>query len=202
MPVDDDPVLAEASRTTTVVTEAQSKPKGKPSTLRNVVEWVVIAGGALLVAFVIKTFLLQAFYIPSLSMAPTLKINDRVLVNKLSYDLHPVHRGDVVVFKSPPNEGSQIKDLIKRVIGLPGETVESRDGHILINGQVLNEPYLGPDVLTGPVEKTTIPPDHYWVMGDNRPNSRDSRFFGTIPKSLIVGRAFVRVWPLNALDLL
>jgi signal peptidase I len=108
----------------------------------------------------------------------------------------------VVVFKSPPNEGSQIKDLIKRVIGLPGETVESRDGHILINGQVLNEPYLGPDVLTGPVEKTTIPPDHYWVMGDNRPNSRDSRFFGTIPKSLIVGRAFVRVWPLNALDLL
>ncbi len=200
MPVEDDPVLAEASRSSTVV--IQSEPKAKPSALRNVVEWVVIAGGALLVAFVIKTFLLQAFYIPSLSMAPTLKVNDRVLVNKLSYELHPVHRGDVVVFRSPPNEGSQIKDLIKRVIGLPGETVESRDGHIVINGQVLNEPYLGPDVITGPVEKITVAADHYWVMGDNRPNSRDSRFFGTIPKSLIVGRAFVRVWPLNALDLL
>jgi len=200
MAVDDDPVLAEASRGSTVIIDPEPKPG--PSTVRNVVEWVVIAGGALLVAFVIKTFLLQAFYIPSLSMAPTLKINDRVLVNKLSYDLHPVHRGDVVVFKSPPNEGSQIKDLIKRVIGLPGETVESRDGHILINGQPLNEPYLGPDVFTGPVEKIIVPPGQYWVMGDNRPNSRDSRFFGTIPKSLIIGRAFVRVWPLNALDLL
>jgi len=200
MAVEDDPVLSEAARGTTVTSERSSE--AKPSTLRNVVEWVVIAGGALLVAFVIKTFLLQAFYIPSLSMAPTLKVNDRVLVNKLSYDLHAVHRGDVVVFESPPNEGSDIKDLIKRVIGLPGETVESRDGHIVINGKVLKESYLGPDVFTGPVEKITIPPDHYWVMGDNRPNSRDSRFFGAIPKSLIIGRAFVRVWPLTALDLL
>ncbi len=200
MAVEDDPVLAEASRGSTVTTEAPSG--SKPSTLRNVVEWVVIAGGALLVAFVIKTFLLQAFYIPSLSMSPTLKVNDRVLVNKLSYDLHPVHRGDVVVFRSPPGESAQIKDLIKRVVGLPGDTVESNNGHILINGQVLNEPYLQPDVQTGAVEKTVVPPGQYWVMGDNRPNSRDSRFFGTIPKSLIVGRAFVRVWPLNALDFL
>ena len=174
----------------------------KPSGLRNVAEWVLIAGGALLVAFIIKTFLLQAFYIPSLSMAPTLKVNDRVLVNKLSYDLHDVHRGDLVVFESPPNEGSQTKDLIKRVIGLPGETVESRDGQILINGQVLEEPYLGPDVTTGPLEKVTVPADHLWVMGDNRPNSRDSRFFGAIPESLVIGRAFVRVWPVTALSLL
>jgi len=202
MAVEDDPVLYEAGRPPPVATTRVVEAPERPSTLRNVVEWVVIAGGALLVAFVIKTFLLQAFYIPSLSMAPTLKINDRVLVNKLSYDLHPVHRGDVVVFESPPNEGAETKDLIKRVIGLPGETVESRDGHILINGQLLNEPYLGPDVFTGPVEKITITPDHYWVMGDNRPNSRDSRFFGTIPKSLIIGRAFVRVWPVTALNLL
>ncbi|MDP1806952.1 MAG: signal peptidase I, partial [Acidimicrobiales bacterium] len=150
----------------------------------------------------IKTFLLQAFYIPSLSMAPTLKVNDRVLVNKLSYDLHNVNRGDLVVFESPPNEGSQTKDLIKRVIGLPGETVESRDGQILINGQVLEEPYLEPDVTTGPLEKVTVPAEHLWVMGDNRPNSRDSRFFGAIPESLVIGRAFVRVWPVTALSLL
>lgn len=202
MSIDDDPVLAEAARPAAVSTVPEPPGKAKSSGVRNVVEWVVIAGGALLVAFVIKTFLLQAFYIPSLSMAPTLKINDRVLVNKLSYDLHPVHRGDVVVFASPPNEGSATKDLIKRVIGLPGETVESRDGHILINGQVLKEPYLGPDVVTGPLEKITVTPGHYWVMGDNRPNSRDSRFFGTIPKSLIIGRAFVRVWPVTAFNLL
>ena len=200
MSIDDDPVLSEANRPPEG--DAPVEVEAKPSGVRNVVEWVVIAGGALLVAFVIKTFLLQAFYIPSLSMAPTLKINDRVLVNKLSYDLHDVHRGDVVVFESPPNEGAATKDLIKRVIGLPGETVESRDGHIVINGRVLNEPYLGPDVVTGPLEKITVPPHHLWVMGDNRPNSRDSRFFGAIPESLIIGRAFVRVWPVTAIGLL
>ena len=202
MSIEDDPVLREAARGSRPVTAGpEPEEQAKPSGLRNVVEWVLIAGGALLVAFIIKTFLFQAFYIPSLSMAPTLKVNDRVLVNKLSYDLHDVHRGDLVVFESPPNEGSQTKDLIKRVIGLPGETVESRDGHILINGQVLQEPYLGPDVTTGPVEKITIPPDHLWVMGDNRPNSRDSRFFGAIPESLVIGRAFIRVWPVTAIRL-
>ena len=201
MAVEEDPVLSEAARGSTVVTtEPERSPKA--SAVRNVVEWVVIAAGALLVALVIKTFLLQAFYIPSLSMAPTLKVNDRVLVNKLSYDLHDVHRGDLVVFESPPNEGSQTKDLIKRVIGLAGETVESRDGRVLINGQVLDEPYLQPDIVTGPMEKTVVPPDHVWVMGDNRANSRDSRFFGAISESTIIGRAFVRVWPVTALDLL
>jgi signal peptidase I len=202
MPIDDDPVLAEAARTVSTGTAPPEVVTTKPSGFRNALEWVFIAGGALLVAFVIKTFLFQAFYIPSLSMAPTLQVNDRVLVNKLSYNLHDIHRGDVVVFESPPNEGAATKDLIKRVIALPGETVESKDGHIIIDGQVLEEPYLGPDVTTGPLEKTVIPPDHYWVMGDNRPNSRDSRFFGAIPESLIVGRAFVRVWPVTAFGLL
>ena len=200
MPNQDDPVLSEAARQ--VVTQREPEEQETPSGLRNVAEWVLIAGGALLVAFIIKTFLLQAFYIPSLSMAPTLKVNDRVLVNKLSYDLHEVNRGDLVVFESPPNEGSQTKDLIKRVIGLPGETVESRVGLILINGQILDEPYLGPDVTTGPLEKTVVPAEHLWVMGDNRPNSRDSRFFGAIPESLVIGRAFVRVWPVTAISLL
>ncbi len=201
MSIEDDPVLSEAARPVAVTDPPEVQGK-TPSGLRNVVEWVVIAAGALLVAFVIKTFLLQAFYIPSLSMAPTLKINDRVLVNKLSYDLHEVNRGDLIVFESPPNEGSDTKDLIKRVIGLPGETVESRDGRMVINGQVLDEPYLDDGVQTGALEKTTIPPDHVWVMGDNRSNSRDSRFFGAIPESLIIGRAFVRVWPVTAVGLL
>jgi signal peptidase I len=166
------------------------------SALRNAVEWIVIIVGALLVAFLVKTFLIQAFYIPSGSMLPTLEEQDRVLVNKLSYDLHAVHRGDIVVFESPQGEG-QIRDLIKRVIALPGETVEAREGQVLINGQPLQEGYLGPGISTGPLEPQTIPPDHYFVMGDNRGNSKDSRYFGPIPKSLIVGRAFVKVWPLN-----
>ncbi len=201
MAIEDDPVLREAGRPVGVTEEQEEEPD-KHSGLRNVVEWIVIAGGALLVAFVIKTFLLQAFYIPSLSMAPTLKINDRVLVNKLSYDLHEVHRGDLVVFESPANEGSETKDLIKRVIGLPGETVESRDGRMVVNGEVLDEPYLDAGVVTGPLEKVTIPPDHVWVMGDNRANSQDSRVFGPVPKENIEGEAFLRFWPPGRVGLL
>ena len=173
------------------------------SPLRGVVEWVLILLGAVIVAFIIKTFLFQAFYIPSVSMEPTLKVKDRVIVNKLSYDFHDVHRGDIVVFKSPPGEETgTVKDLIKRVIGLPGETVEARDGQILINGQPLTEPYLEDGVTTGQVEPHKVPPGHVWVMGDNRPNSKDSRFFGAIDEDLIVGRAFVRVWPIPKLSLL
>ena len=205
MPIEDDPVLAEASKEAPPPRPAEIETDTKPSALRTVVEWLVIAGGALLVALIIKTFLLQAFYIPSESMTPTLKVNDRVLVNKLSYDLHPIHRGDIVVFKNPPNQGTVTKDLIKRVIGLPGETVEFRDDHVLINGKVLDEPYLKGGVLTeadGPVAKATLGKNQYFVMGDNRPNSHDSRFFGPIPKSLIIGRAFVRVWPVTDLNLM
>lgn len=180
----------------------QAKPDRK-SPLRNGLEWVVIIGGALLVAFVVRTFLLQMFYIPSESMMPTLEPNDRVLVNKLSYDLHSVHRGDIVVFKSPNTpEGAAVRDLIKRVIGLAGDTVEARDGHVLVNGKEIVEPYLGPAVTTGPLELTTVPEGHVWVMGDNRPNSKDSRFFGPLDEDLIIGRAFVRVWPLTSLGLL
>jgi len=213
MSIEDDPVLSEAARPVEVREPEEVEPK--PSGLRNVVEWVVIAGGALLVAFVIKTFLLQAFYIPSLSMAPTLKVNDRVLVNKLSYDLHDVNRGDLIVFENPGDAGTTTKDLIKRVIGLPGETVEARNGRVLINGQELAEPYIERDVETrGAIcqtetmpgcvgqDKIVVPPDTYFVMGDNRANSRDSRFIGPIPGSRIIGRAFVRVWPITEIGLL
>jgi signal peptidase I len=159
-----------------------------------------VIASALLVAFLIKTFLLQAFYIPSPSMTPTLQVDDRVLVNKLSYDLHGVHRGDIVVFRSP-QEGPE-KDLIKRVVGLPGDTVEGRDGHVVVNGKELDESYLPEGVVTAPFEPVTIHPGHYWVMGDNRPNSSDSRVFGQIPESRIIGRAFVKVWPLGSFGLL
>jgi signal peptidase I len=184
---------------------------------RNLIEWIGVALGALLVAFLIRAFLLQAFYIPSESMEPTLHKQDRILVNKLSYKLHDVHRGDLVVFEKPPNEAnSTINDLIKRVVALGGETIEEREGKIYIDDRLLTEPYLrngqnpGPDITwvegcSNPsTERTkcTIPDGHVWVMGDNRDHSHDSRFFGPIDDDLIVGRAFVKVWPLNKIGFL
>ena len=195
--------------------ETTSVPPPKHNGARTVLEWVGLIVAALLIAFLIKTFLFQAFYIPSESMVPTLKKNDRVLVNKLSYKLHDVHRGDIVVFKAPKNpDGTPVdptvNDLVKRVIGLPGERVDERDGQITINGKVLNEPYLPagtrsdcasftPDCFT---KFGVVPKDEYWVMGDNRAASKDSRSFGFIKKSNIVGRVFIRIWPLNRIGLL
>jgi signal peptidase I len=181
----------------------EAPPKDR-SGWRNGIEWVVIIVVALLVALVIKTFLFQAFYIPSESMEPTLKPGDRVLVNKLSYKFHPIHRGDIVVFKRPPGEAGDptIKDLIKRVIGLPGDSIEQRGGEVFINGQQLKEPYLPPGTVTTTLPLHVVAPGQYFVMGDNRTNSKDSRFIGAIPGSLIVGRAFVRVWPLSSIGLL
>jgi signal peptidase I len=174
-----------------------------PSSLRNLVEWAGILIGALAAAFVVKTFLIQAFFIPSLSMYPTLEKGDRVLVNKLSYDLHDVHRGDLVVFERPPDErATGIKDLIKRVIGLPGDIIEERDGVVHINGQPLHETYVDNGDVTVNLARRTIPAGFVFVMGDNRDNSEDSRVFGPIDEHLIVGRAFVRVWPLTNLGLL
>lgn len=165
--------------------------------VRNAIEWIAIVVGAFAVALVVKTFLIQAFYIPSESMFPALTDDDRVLVNKLSYRLHDVQRGDLVVFERPPNEPeSEVKDLIKRVVALEGETVEERDGALYIDGEPLDELYLEPDVLSLNLTKTVVPEDHVFVMGDNRGSSRDSRFFGPIDEDLIVGRAFVQVWPL------
>ena len=178
---------------------------------RTVVEWAVILMAVLLCTVLLRTYVVQSFYIPSGSMLPTLQVGDRIIVNKLSYDLHAVHRGDIVVFARPPLEDQEYADLVKRVIGLPGETISSKDGSVYINGKKLNEPWLPPAEqnqtgplagddphpqfnLPGPVH---IPEGEYFVMGDNRTDSEDSRFFGPIPKSLIVGRAVAVIWPLG-----
>lgn len=182
---------------------AEAPPKSDP--LRSAVEWVAVIVGALVVALVVKTFLFQAFYIPSGSMEPTLEKGDRVLVNKLSYDLHDVNRGDVIVFELDAEEVGPdgIKDLIKRVIGLPGDVIETRDGTVYINDQALDEPYLADGTRTGDpsdgqnpaIERQTVPDGQVYVLGDNRSNSADSRYRGPVDIDSIVGRAFILVWP-------
>ena len=162
-------------------------------------EWVVLVGIALAIALVLRTFAFQAFYIPSESMVPTLKKNDRIVVNKLAYRLHNPRRGDIIVFRKPPGVDDDVKDLVKRIIGLPGETIEGRsDGYVYVNGTRLKEPYLPEGVRTDPgFPKITVPKDSYWVMGDNRTNSEDSRYFPEhfIKRSDIVGPVLVRIWP-------
>jgi signal peptidase I len=188
---------------------------------RTVVEWVVLVVAAIVIALVIKAFLFQAFYIPSASMVPTLEIGDRVLVNKLSYDLHDVNRGDIVVFAAGPNtewHNAGIDDLVKRVIALPGETItKCANGKVCIDGRELKESYLPHGVVPttpwfdnspascapdSPPDGCTVPAGHYFVMGDNRSLSSDARVHGPIKGSSIVGRVFVRIWPLDRLGFL
>lgn len=198
---DDDDVRADGG------TRFRPKEAERRSRVRSGVEWVAVILGALVVALVVKTFLFQAFYIPSASMEPTLERGDRVLVNKLSYDLHDVRRGDVIVFELEPDQVGPdgIKDLIKRVVGLPGDVIETRDGVVYINDRAVEEPYLTDGTITGDpddgqnpaIERQTVPEGHVFVLGDNRSNSADSRYpyRGPIPIDSIVGRAFVLVWP-------
>jgi signal peptidase I len=179
---------------------APASPKRRGPSTRALIEWVAVIAGALIVALVIRAFFLAAFYIPSESMEPTLRKGDRVLVNKLSYKLHDIHRGDIVVFKRPPNEpDTGIQDLIKRVIGLPGETIQVKDCHVYINGQQLVESYVKSWTRTCTFPARAIGQNEIFVMGDNRDDSQDSRFFGPISENLVVGRAFVIVWPLTHL---
>ena len=191
----------------------------KKKTAKSFLEWGAVILGALLVAFLIKTFLMQAYYIPSSSMTPTLQVGDRVLVNKLSYEVGDIGRGDLVVFGRPATERTVKTDLIKRVIGLEGELIEIIEGRIYItqsessSRQLLVEPYLASTTYTRGFDNTDlcekatensclIPDNHVFVLGDNRDGSRDSRFFGPIDENTVVGRAFIRLWPISSLKFL
>ena len=184
------------------VPAAEARPPSKRS-WRGAVEWGVILVVAVVAALLLRAFVVQPYYIPSGSMEPTLNVGDKVLVNKLSYDFHSVHRGDIIVFKKPANDYSPgIKDLIKRVIGMPGETISASGGHITINGNQLPEPWLPRGTTTADFAPVRVPPGQYFVMGDNRGNSADSRVIGPIAKNLIVGRAFLLVWPIGRIGTL
>jgi signal peptidase I len=168
---------------------------------RRLLEWPLLIVFALLSAYLIRAYVVQTFYIPSGSMHETLLEGDRVLVNKVSYHLHEVNRGDVVVFRRPPDFPVEDEDLIKRVIALPGETVQARDRQIYVDGRPLQEPYVQAACRgTEDFAPVRVPVGDLFVMGDNRCNSSDSRVFGPIAEDLVVGRAFVLAWPFQRLS--
>ncbi|HZG38157.1 MAG TPA: signal peptidase I [Nodosilinea sp.] len=163
------------------------KPKG---ILRETVETL---GLSVLLAFGIRTFVAEARYIPSESMLPTLEINDRLIIDKVSYDFGQPQRGDIVVFM-PPAELGQKEAFIKRLMGLPGDVIEVKNGQLYVDGEPQAEPYIAakPDYQYGPV---TVPPDAYLVLGDNRNKSFDSHYWGFVPQDHVIGRAVFRFWP-------
>jgi signal peptidase I len=184
----------ESSTTESLPDGSEPAPRGS----RIVIDWIVVIAIALLVAFVVRSFLLAHFVVDGTSMASTLQSGDRVFVNKMSYRLHEPNRGDVVVLHQPTS-GVE-RDLIKRVIGLPGEEIEVRSCNVLIDGRLLTEPYLTTSAdqrigCGGDTAPLLVPEGHVFVMGDNRGGSQDSRALGPIPTDELVGRAFVVFWP-------
>ena len=189
----------------------EESPRGAAKAVR---DWIVVIVVALIIALLVRMFVLQQFYISGPSMESTLFQDNRVLVSKLSYRFQGIGRGDVVVFDRVTNNGEQVQhdDLIKRVIGLSGDLIEIKNCVVYINDQVIAEPYLNAydlaqdsfeDRCRVPTLSAQRVPDHQiFVMGDNRPQSFDSRMFGPIDEDLIVGRAFIILWPLSALHLL
>jgi signal peptidase I len=166
-------------------------------------DWFIVIIVALLVAFLVRTFVLAHFVVDGTSMATTLHDDDRVFVNKLSYRLHDPNRGDVVVLHQIT--GASERDLIKRVIALPGETIEVRNCQVFVDGRALDEPYLDEAATVtgqcgGDVAATSVPEEHVYVMGDNRAGSQDSRALGPIAEDDLVGRAFVVFWPTSNLQ--
>ncbi|MFP5318338.1 MAG: signal peptidase I [Acidimicrobiia bacterium] len=202
------------------VREGRDDPgRGRNDRLSFVRELAILVVSALLLAMAVKAFVAQAFYIPSGSMLPQLQVNDRIVVSKLAYRLHDPRRGDIVVFDSPTPRPAQDEGLVekvlegigqalgvtppstdefvKRVIALPGETVEGRGGKVYVDGLEVVEPYLPAGTVTSDFSAVEVPEGTVWVMGDNRANSADSRVFGAIRESAIVGRAVARVWPFS-----
>ncbi len=175
------------------------------SARRWIVEWVVIILVAVGVAFGVRTYVAQTYFVPSTSMYPTLKAGDRIVVNKL---FGGIHTGEIIVFKRPPAEecgGPTVPDLVKRVIGLPGQTLSAKGGQVYVTGKLLKEPWLpttdpsriyttGETYLAKPYK---VPQGDYFVMGDNRVDSCDSRMWGPVKGSYVVGQVFLIIWPFS-----
>ena len=194
--------------------------RGLPDPVRVVVDWVVTIVGAVAIVLLVKAFVVNPYRIPSSSMEPTLhcakpatgceaRFSDRVLANRFIYHLRDPRRGEIIVFDTP--DAARIKcgaggTFVKRLIGLPGDTVEVRlkqgEGYVFINGRQLREPYIKPDRRPteqfGPVK---VAPSNYFMMGDNRAQSCDSREWGTVPRGNLIGKVFATYWPPNRISL-
>jgi signal peptidase I len=181
---------------TTMTTTTEDQVNGSRSRLRPIMGWVITIIVALLISTGTRAYAVQSYFVPTPSMTPTLQPGDRILVDKLS---STIHRFDIVVFRNPPADIGGPPTLVKRVIGLPGETISSIGTQILINGKVLPEPWLPPLVgicaeVSEHIKTQTIAPGHYFVMGDCRGDSDDSRYWGTVPAANIVGKVDVIIW--------
>jgi signal peptidase I len=177
--------------------------------LLEIVETLVLT---LLIFFVIQNFVAQPYKVQQKSMQRTLEEDQYVLVDKLTPRFDPYNRGDIVVFEPPPEWGETSTPFIKRVIGEPGDTVEIRDdGMVYVNDQAVDEPYLFADEVGGepqpttpPLEQSqwTVPDGELFLMGDHRANSADSRTFGSVPIERVIGRAWLRYWPIDTFGIL
>jgi signal peptidase I len=177
------PSTPEAAPPVEAVTEP---PAQRTNLLREIIETVLLTA----IIFLLVNTATGRYRIEGNSMEPNLHNDEYVLIDKISYLLHPPERGDIIVFTPPNND----RDYIKRVIGLPGDTVEVRGGQVYVNGVPLDEPYLA-QATNQSMDPLEVPPDRYFVMGDNRNNSSDSRSFGPITAQVIVGRALFVYWP-------
>ena len=174
--------------------------RARPRT-RSIIEWVAVVVVAVLVSLLIRTYVFQTFFIPSGSMEPTLQVGDRIVVSKLSTEFGTIHIGDILVFRAPAAVrtecGDDVADLVKRVIGLPGDHLTSKGNTIYVNGSPLKQPWTHYEPIGKAIGNVTVPRNHYFMMGDNESDSCDSRFWGTVPRSSIIGKAFLRIWPLS-----
>lgn len=205
----------EAAHTPAPAAERAGATADQERSGRWIVELLGVIVVAVVVAVLLRTFVVATYSIPSGSMEPTLQIGDRIVVDKLSYHLHGVDRGNIIVFSTPPKEdcaGPPVADLVKRVIGLPDETISLSGGQVYIDGHVLAEPWLPADeqdvTYPGPAgppyslnHPYLIPAGDVYVMGDNRKESCDSRYWGPVPESTIVGKVDLRIWPLSRLSI-
>lgn len=169
---------------------------------KSFIEWVIVLIAAVLVSLTVRTYVFQTFLIPSPSMEPTLYNGNRILVNKLSVDFGTINVGDIVVFKAPPKVAKvcsdAVADLVKRVIGVPGDVLTSKGNTIYIDGKKLDQNWsVFPALGVKPITRIKVPKGQYFMMGDNHANSCDSRFWGTVPRSDIIGKVFVKIWPIS-----
>lgn len=163
-------------------------------------DWVVSIVVAVVLAMIIRTFVVELYLVDGPSMRPTLQHQERLVVNKFIYNFRAPEKGEILIFKYPKD---QSRDFIKRVIAVPGDTIEIKDGNVFVNDELQNEDYIL-DKCRGDYPKVTIPEGHIFVMGDNRNNSEDSRFpdVGFVPFDLIKGKAMVVIWPFEEMKTL